>query len=153
MARVRSVPASTLGGSVRRSENPPIGSVHVTPSGMRRRSAARSASRRRPYSTARRVTWRARNRRSQKRWTAAWGRGRGGGAGGALPARPGRGEPAETEAGEEDLRERADVEDQAVAIERAQRGGRPRSVVEGPVEPILDDPHPVPPPPPPGQPR
>src|SRR2546422_10452963 len=55
IATGRTSAPSSPGGSGRRSEKPPCGSVHVTSDGMRRSRAARRSARRRAYSRATRT--------------------------------------------------------------------------------------------------
>src|SRR5262245_9675805 len=50
-------------------------------------------------------------------------------------------EPAQAQAREQDLRERADVDDDSAAVDRFERQGRRATVVEAAVEPVLYDRH------------
>src|SRR5262249_42080537 len=63
--------------------------------------------------------------------------------GGAEPLgqRRGRHEPAEAQARKQHFRERTDVDDDAIPIQRLQRGGRPLAVVQAAVEAVFDDGH------------
>src|SRR5262245_30078876 len=52
---------------------------------------------------------------------------------------PGPDEPAQAQAREQDLRERADVDDDAAAVHRLERQGRRAAVVQATVEAVFDD--------------
>ena len=137
--------ASQPAGSVRSSEKPPRGSVQLVPSGMWRserleeRGAAAVVLPGDPRDVAVQQAPLAEpvhgrlDERARPEIGELLGR--------AEPLHDGRRrhEPPEPEPREEDLGERADVEDEPVPVQRAKRKRPPVAVVEAAVEAVLDD--------------